>query len=138
MDKASQVLALDLPPGMPNTYAARAEYGQVPLSTLHHHAQGRQSRKEKAHRQQYLTQCKEKAVVNFVLQMRDLGQPVRVKYIHTLAFRITSRRSIADRPRKPPGKNWVQAFQKRHPELQSRRLRALDWNRCNIYDKVKH
>ncbi|OCK89446.1 DDE-domain-containing protein [Cenococcum geophilum 1.58] len=38
------------------------------------------------------------------------------------------------------GKNWPQAFYKRHPELKSKRVKALDWNRHdkNIYDKVTH
>jgi hypothetical protein len=63
MDRASQALVLDLPPGMPDTYAARAEHGQVPLSTLHHRAKGRRSIEEKAQSQQYLTQCEEKALI---------------------------------------------------------------------------
>jgi hypothetical protein len=39
---------------------------------------------------------------------------------------------------KPPGKNWAQGFVKRHPELKSRRVRTIDWNRHekNIYDKI--
>lgn len=39
---------------------------------------------------------------------------------------------------RPPGKNWPQSFYKRHPELQAKRLRPLDWPRhdLNIYDKV--
>jgi hypothetical protein len=50
------------------------------------------------------------------------------------------RARIPDRPVKPPGRNWAQAFQKRHPELKARRVRALDWNRHdkNIYDKIIH
>jgi hypothetical protein len=52
MDRASEVLALELPPGVPNTYAARAEYGKVALSTLHHRARGRRSIEEKAKSQQ--------------------------------------------------------------------------------------
>ncbi len=35
MDRASQVLAQGLPPHVPRTYAALAEQGDVPLSTLH-------------------------------------------------------------------------------------------------------
>jgi hypothetical protein len=51
MDRVSQVLALDLPPGVRDTYAARAEHGQVPLSTLHHRKSGRRSIEEKARSQ---------------------------------------------------------------------------------------
>ncbi|KAK3081915.1 hypothetical protein LTS18_012382 [Coniosporium uncinatum] len=40
----------------------------------------------------------------------------------------------------PPGKNWPQAFHKRHPELKPKKVKALDWNRHdnNIYDKITH
>lgn len=71
--------------------------------------------------------------------MSDLGQPVRIKYITSLAFSVTRRRSI-NRPPKPPGPNWVRAFSRRHPELQSRRVKALDWDRHekNIYNKITH
>ena len=70
--------------------------------------------------------------------MNDLGQPVRIKYLPQLAFSVTRRRHTTDRPSKPPGKNWPQSFQKRHPELKAKRSRALDWNRhdINIYDKI--
>jgi hypothetical protein len=138
MDRASQALTLKLPPGVPDTYAVRAEHTQAPLSTVYHRRNGRQSIKEKAQKQQYLTPCEETAVVRFILQMEDLGQPVRQKYIRTLAFRVAFRRSITDRPSKPPGKNWVQAFKQRHPELTARRVQALDWNRYNIYEKIVH
>jgi hypothetical protein len=41
---------------------------------------------------------------------------------------------------KPPGKNWPRGFQKRHPALKSRRVRAMAWERHenNIYDKIIH
>jgi len=138
-DRASQALAEGVPPGLPRTFDAMSKRSNVPLSTLHHRAHGRPSIEEKARNQQYLTPCEEKAVVEFMLQMDDLGQPVRIKYLPQLAFSITRRRPMADRPSKPPGRNWPQAFQKRHPELTARRFRALDWNRhdINIYDKIK-
>jgi hypothetical protein len=72
MDRASQVLAQGLAPGVPRTYAALAEHGEVALSTLPHRARGRRSRKEKDQSQQYLTPSEEKAVVKFLLQMSDL------------------------------------------------------------------
>ena len=65
MDRASQALALDLPPGVPDTYTSRAEHGKVALATLHHRARGRRSKEEKAKSQQYLTPCEENAVVEF-------------------------------------------------------------------------
>ena len=89
MDRASQALALDLPPGVPDTYTSRAEHGKVALSTLHHRARGRRSKEEKAKSQQYLTLCEENAIVEFLLQIKELGQPVRIKYIASIAFSTT-------------------------------------------------
>lgn len=105
MDKASRALAEDVPDGIPNTWSARAAHADVPLSTLHHRARGRRSREAKAQSQQYLTPCEENAVVNFLLHMSSLGQPVRMKYVASLAFSATRHRARADRPPKPPGVN---------------------------------
>ena len=44
--------------------------------------------KEKAQGQQYLTPEEEKALISFLLLMSDLGQPVRIKYIPSLAFSL--------------------------------------------------
>ncbi|KAL7780673.1 hypothetical protein CFE70_010716 [Pyrenophora teres f. teres 0-1] len=110
MDKARQVLAQGVPPG------------------------------DKAQSQQYLTPWEESALVKFILQMLDLGRPVRIKYIPSLAFVATCGRPATDRPSKPPGKNWAKTFEKRHPETAARRATALDWNRQenNIAGKMTH
>ena len=135
MDRASQALVQGIPPGVRNTYRALAEHSGVARSTLHDRAHGQRSKEEKAQSQQYLTPCEEKAVVNFVLHMSEFGQRVRIKHIPSLAFSIARQRST-NKPPKPPGKNWARGFEKRHPELKARRMRALDWDRYNIYDKV--
>jgi hypothetical protein len=131
MDEASRILA----PGISGSYAKRVEDAEVSKSTLHARAHGRPSRQQKDQGQQYLSSSEEKAVVKFLLHMANLGQPVRIKYIPSLAFSIASKRST-NRPTKPPGRNWPQSFERRHPELKSRRVKALDWDRHpnNIYD----
>lgn len=70
----------------------------------------------------------------------DLGNPVRIKFLPSLAFSIARQRSTTNKAIKPPGKNWAQGLEKRHPALKSRRVRAIDWKRhkTNIYDKIKH
>ena len=140
MDKASQVLGRGLLSDVIRTYATLAERGDVPLSTLHHHAHGRRSKEDKAQSQQYLTPFEEKALIKFLLQMSNLGSPIRIKFLPLLAFSVARQRLYNNRAIKPPGKNWARAFEKRHPELRSRRMRAIDWNRHenNIYDKIKH
>ena len=138
MDRASLVLAQGVPIGMPKSYRALADHSGVPHSTLHYRAQGRRSLEQKAESQQYLTPWEERALLKFLLQISDFGQPMRIKYILLLAFNVTYQRPPTDRPLKPPGKNWAKALEKRHLVLQARRVRALDWNRYekNIYKKV--
>ena len=129
MDKASRVLAQGLLPGAPASYRTLADYGEVPRYTLHARAQGRCSMEEKAQSQQYLSPWEEDALVKFLLQMSDLGQPVRIKFIPLLAFCVARQRSKQAQPPKPPNKNWARAFEKRHLDTQARRVTALDWNR---------
>ncbi len=138
MDRASRALARHLPPDVKRTYAAISEQNEVPLTTLYHRDHGRCSREEHAQSQQYLTPEEEKAMVRFLLLMSSLGRPVRIKFIPSLAFSIARKRSTTSKPIKPPGKNWPRAFEKRHPELRARRVRAIDWKRheINIRDKI--
>lgn len=138
MDRASQVLARGVPPGVPQSYRALADHGEVPRATLHHRARGRRLMTEKAQSQQYLTPAEEKAVVDFLLQMSSLGQPVQMKHIPTIAFSATRHRDPSSQPSKPPGKNWAKGLEIRHSQLQARRVSALDWNRHdrNIHEKV--
>ena len=138
MDRASQVLAQRLFVDEPRTYAALSEMSNVPISTLNHRDRGRRSREELAQRQQYLSPEEEKALVKFLLLMSNLGHPVRIKFMRSLAFSITRHRSTNE-PTKLPGKNWPRAFEKRHPELKARRVKAVNWKRHDnyIYDKVR-
>ena len=129
MDQASQALARVFPADVKKTYAAISDRNGVPLTTLYHREHGRRSREEHAQSQQYLTPDEEKGMVKFLLLMSSLGRPVRIKFIPSLAFSIARKRSTTDRPIKPPGKNWPRAFEKRHPELKARRVRAIDWKR---------
>lgn len=114
--------------------------GDVPLHTLYYRAHGRPSIEEKAQRQQYLTPEEEKALVAFLLLMSNLGQPVRIKYIPSLAFSLARQRSTTDKPIKPPGKNWARSFEIRQPQLKARRVRSIDWKRHekNTYVKITH
>ena len=74
--------------------------------------------------------------------MSDLGQPVRIKYVPSLAFSVARQRStsIASAITKPPNKNWPRAFERRNAELKARRMQAMDWKRHenNIYNKITH
>jgi hypothetical protein len=80
-------------------------------------------------------------MVKFLLLMSSLRHPVRIKFLPSLAFSIARRRSsvTTNDPIKPPSKNWPRAFEKRHPELKARRVKAMDLKRHknNIYYKIK-
>jgi hypothetical protein len=89
MDKASCVLAQPVLPSLSESYRARADRSRVPHTTLHHRARGRCLIKEKAQSQQYLAPYEEDALVHFLLQLSNLRQPVRIKYIRFLAFCVT-------------------------------------------------
>jgi hypothetical protein len=73
--------------------------------------------------------------VEYVLRMSSNGYPLQVKHLRQLASVLLSRRAEsrgapdARVTRTLPGKNWPQAFYKRHPELTSRRLKAIGWKR---------
>ncbi|PZD32241.1 DDE-1 domain containing protein [Pyrenophora tritici-repentis] len=91
MDPASQALAQRLQDGVRDTL-------------------GRRSRAEQAQRQQYLTREEEKALLKFLLLMSSLGQPVRVKYLRSLAFSIARQRSTNESIKRPASthrSNWT-------------------------------
>ena len=106
MDPASRALVQTLPTGVPDTYASRSEHSNVPISTLVHRRNGRRSREEQARSQQYLSREEEKGLVRFLLLMANLGHPVRIKFIRSLAFSIVSglRRRNRTSPRARTGR----------------------------------
>jgi hypothetical protein len=126
MDAASVALAEGLEPNEPRTYTALSKCHKVPSTTLWNRAHRQPSIEEKAKSQQYLNPAEEKALAKYLIHMSDIGYPVRVKYIPSLAFIIARQRSLTDVMIKPPGKNWHKAFEKRHPELNSRKVKAVD------------
>jgi hypothetical protein len=123
-DHASKALAEASLPGEPPTYDAISKRSGVPLTTLYYRDHGRRSREAKAEGQLYLTPPEEKALEKYLKLMADLGNHVRIKFLPALAFSIARQRST-NKATKPPGKNWPRGFQKRHPALKSRRVRAM-------------
>jgi len=122
----------------------QASSPKLPASTKWHREHGRPTREQSAAGRQLLTPSEEKSLVKYVLRMSSNGYPLQVKHLRQLASVLLSRRAgsrgapDAQVTRTLPGKNWPQAFYKRHPELTSRRLKAVDWKRHeqNIYHKI--
>ena len=138
MDPARQALAKALNTGEPTSDRALAKRSGVARSTFNARKLGRPSLKEKAQRQQYLTVEEEKALSAFLSLMARLGRPVRVKHIPSLAFSLANRRSTTNKPIKSPHVSWTRAFKRRHPELNAKKVKAIDWKRHenNVYDKI--
>jgi hypothetical protein len=123
-DHASKALAEPSLLGEPRTYDAISKRSGVPLTTLYYRNHRRRSKEEKAQGQQYLTLLEEKALEKYLKLMANLRNPVRIKFLPALAFSIARQRSM-NKATKPPGKNQPRGFQKRHPALKSRRVRAM-------------
>ncbi|KAF2228464.1 hypothetical protein EV356DRAFT_436515, partial [Viridothelium virens] len=85
-DRASQLLAQGVPHGLPKSYRALADHGDVPRTTLQYHARGRRSKEEKAQSQLYLFPWEEKALVEFLVHQDALGHSVQVKHLCSIAF----------------------------------------------------
>jgi hypothetical protein len=75
---------------------------------------------------QYLKLYKEEVIVKYLLKMSDLGYPIRMKFIPSLAYSVTHYRPTTERPLKAPRYNWAKALEKRYPILLARRVKALD------------
>jgi hypothetical protein len=90
IDRASQVLGQGVPPGVPTLYRALADHhDNVSHSILYYRARRRPSREKKAQGQQYLKPYKKKVLVKYLLKMSDLGYPIRIKFIPSLAYSVT-------------------------------------------------
>ncbi|GAB7336822.1 hypothetical protein MBLNU13_g11328t1 [Cladosporium sp. NU13] len=111
-----------------------------PTSTERNREHGKQWRREKAAKEQYLTPNEENGLVAYILRMSQNGYPLAVKVLRSLALVIRRQRERAPDAQglSEPGKNWPQGFYKRNPQLKSRRMRAMAWDRHdqNIYPKV--
>ena len=129
-----------------NTTTAVAPPSEIPASTRWHRSHGRPSRAQKAISQQYLTPEEEIELREYLIRCHRNGHPIRVKALPYLALVIACQRSstlqtpAADQPLQAPSNNWPQGFYLRHPEVKTKRLKALDARRCgpNIYEKVVH
>ena len=125
----------------PETCVTSQEHDEIPVSTRWHRAHGRQTRRQRAVQQQLLTPSEEKALVDHVLRLYRNGHPARIKHLRSFAGTLLQRRAGANglREKRLPGKDWPQAFCKRHPELEAARLKAIDWQRHekNIRAKIQ-
>ena len=93
----------------------------IPVSTRWHRAHGRQTRRQRAERQQLLTPQQEKALVDHLLRLHKNGYPARVKHLRYFAGILLRQRdaagSSAPRRRWPPNSRY-------YPPLRSKYWRT--------------
>ncbi len=76
--------------------------------------------------------------------MEQRGYRLPVKFLRSLAFVIASRRCFnfqvasEETAIQPPGKNWLQSYYKRHPELKAIKSQGLAALRSHIQQHVPH
>ena len=117
MDRASQALALGVPPGVSRSLRALADYHNVPRTSLQHRRSGRPPPDEKAQSQQYLYPWEEKALAKFAVHQDALRYPIRIKYLRSIAFGLACRRvpagqaNLQERTGRNPSINAIQTSQ---------------------------
>ena len=65
------------------------------------------ARKNKRPKANSLTILEEKALKTFLKPMSNLGNPVRIKFLPSLAFSIARQRFTTNKATKPLGKSWA-------------------------------
>jgi hypothetical protein len=70
----------------------------------------------------------------------ELGHPVRIKFLPSIAFSVARQRPSPKKPNKLPGQKWARCFAKRHPEIKARTVKPVNWKRHEkyTYGKMAH
>lgn len=143
MDPAT--VALDnRDPSQRINFTALSKSSEVSRTTLRARYNGRNSAKQRAELQQYLTPQEENALADYALRMDRRGHPLTGNSCRAIAYQIRLRRlspfQIApeDSDIRPPCKSWVQKFLRRCPKVKPVRQRVIPMERADsqIYDKI--
>ena len=111
IDRASKALAEASLAGEPQNIRCYIKMQWSSFDYFYYRDHRRRSKKEKDQLQQYLTPSEEEALEKYLKLIADLGNPVRIRFLCSLAFSIARRRSTTtNEAMKPPGKNWPQGF----------------------------
>lgn len=94
-----------------------AQQWGVPRSTVRERIHGSQTREKAYERWQRLSATDEKSVVKWVLAQASLDVPVTHQQLRNFVTHVLARRG----DNVPLGKNWVDGFLRRHPEIVSRK-----------------
>jgi hypothetical protein len=102
---------------------------KVPERTIRRRRDGKHSRRDCEPNSKRLTKLEEEAIVHRILDEVLRGVPPSKANVRDMADRL-----LRDRGGKPTGKNWVDNFIKRTPELRTRWSRPYDRQRAACED----
>jgi hypothetical protein len=102
---------------------------KVPRSTIQDRRAGRRPRRDCEPNSKRLTKLEEEVIVQRILDESLRGVPPSKAHVRDMADRL-----LRERGEKPTGKNWVDNFIKRTPELRTRWSRPYDRQRAACED----
>jgi hypothetical protein len=102
---------------------------EVPQTTIRRRRDGTRSRRDCEPKSKRLTKLEEEAIVQRILEECLRGIPPSKAHVRDMADRL-----LRERGGKPTGKNWVDNFIKRTPELRTRWSRPYDHQRAACED----
>lgn len=117
--------------GDPNpNLAAIARQFEASYPTLRRRVQGRTKPRSEAHEsQQHLSNSKEKALVDWLNHLSDIGRPVSRRTI------VRKVQVVCGLPRRPSRK-WLQGFLARNPNLRMGKPSGLDPKRAQAFNEA--
>jgi hypothetical protein len=124
-----QLAILDINSHQFQSNARAAAIYNVPRRTLVDRRAGRRSRRDCEPNSKRLTNLEEEAIVQRILEESLRGIPPLKANVRDMADRL-----LRERGGKPTGKNWVDNFIKRTPELRTRWSRPYDHQRAVCED----
>ena len=111
-----------------STRSFALDYG-VPTSTFDDRASGRTvSRKEVGERQQRLRPGEEQATVDWILRLGTWGWPPRVEHVRFMVEDLLQKKGDNSKL----GKNYMEKFNKRHPDLKVKYVPPIDNQRQKL------
>jgi hypothetical protein len=120
---------LDITSGQIKSEKRAAEVYNVPRTTVQDRRAGRRTRRDCEPNSKRLTPIEEQVIVERILEESSRGVPPSNVNVRDMADRL-----LKERGGKPVGKNWVDNFVKRTPELTMRWTRPYDRQRALCED----
>jgi hypothetical protein len=124
-----QLAILDIDSRRFQSNARAALIYNVPRRTLVDRRAGRRSRRDCEPKSKRLTKLEEEAIIQHILEESLRGIPPSKAHVRDMADRL-----LREHDGKPTGKNWIDNFIKRTPELRTQWSRLYDRQRAACED----